>query len=204
MSDEKPELSPRTQAALDKAGIHPDDAAEMSHEDLSAIPGIGPVAVAEIKGTAEGVEVEHYAPTEAEEADTVHHPVADPPEDHPPMVPQGTRSEDEYGQATHPERINPPQMPSHIFVDANGRQWVRHPDGTMSSAAGGPVHQVVSYAADDHPEGVRWPYVTTRPSFRDDRQLPGGSLVWLLPHEVSAFHRLEDRARFKELGVPGF
>ena len=138
----------------------------------------------------ERIEAERHTPAEAEAADTEHHPVTDPPSaSHPPIVPQGTHPDDGYGAATHIERINPEQA-TNTLIDTNGKRWLIGKDGTLSPLSGGSVHNVVSYAAEGHPEGVRWPYALTRPAFTADHvRREAGHLVWLLPHEVAAFHR---------------
>lgn len=64
--------------------------------------------------------------------------------------------------------------------------------------------QVLSYADTDHPTGVRWPYTAAVPSFRNDRYITPGNIVFLLPEEVADYHQDVDRSKFRGLGVPGF
>lgn len=139
----------------------------------------------------ERADVEHHTQAEAAADDTEHHPVNDPPrQEGSPMVPQSTRTENAYGAASHVERINPEETRG-ILTDANGKRWLIGEDGHLSPLAAGAVHHVVSYAPDDHPEGVRWPYILTRPAFTLDHvRREAGYMVWLLPKEVAAFHRL--------------
>lgn len=143
----------------------------------------------------ERIEAEHHTPAEAEAADTEHHPVADPPATpHPPIVPQGTRTDEGYGAATHIERINP-ERAANVRIDTNGKRWLTDWDGSLFQLSSGAIHYVVSYAAEGHPEGVRWPYTLTRPAFTADHvRREAGHMVWLLPHEVAAFHRPVDSA----------
>lgn len=186
--DEESALSPRTQTALENAGVSPEDAANMHPDDLAKLPGIGPVAVGQILGP-EHLEIEHHDASEAEAADAEHHPVSDPPNiGGAPVVPHGTRAEDDYGRASHTERINPEQV-AHVIIDANGRRWLTDAEGKLRPLTGGPAHMVISYAAEGHPADQRWPYVTTQPSVNEHVLRPPGSVVWLLPHEVAAFHR---------------
>jgi hypothetical protein len=152
------------------------------------------------KTRTEQLEVERHSPAEAEAAASEHRPVADPPgEAGSPMVPSETDSRD---HATHVERINPEQV-SHVMTDANGRQWLVDQAGNLAPVSGGPIHRVISYAADGHPEGVRWPYTLTQPAVVGHVRCEAGVMVWLLPHEVAAFHRPVDKALFKALGVQG-
>ena len=114
------------------------------------------------------LEVEHHDPAEAAEDDAEHHPVADPPHELGQLtVPHGTRADDEYGIATHVERINPRQV----------------------IAPGPDRRPVISYAPKDHPEGELRPYVTTRPSVIDGVRRDAGYRVLLLPYQVASYHR---------------
>lgn len=149
----------------------------------------------------ERADVEHHTQAEAAADDTEHHPVNDPPrQEGSPVVPQATRTDDEHGIMSHVERINPGQEPN-TLTDANGKKWLIGEDGRLTPFVGS-IHHVVSYAAEDHPDGVRWPYMLTRPAFTQDHvRREAGYMVWLLPHEVAAFHRLVDRALHPSLGV---